>query len=93
MTGVFDFEGSMLRPVERFFRAFGGRQVPYLQVSRATRTGRAALALRSQLLRLRSVAHAGAGASGPRARRSSNAAGRRRIRAGRPGDPMERSGR
>ena len=27
---VFDFEGSMLPPVERFFRAFGGRQTPYL---------------------------------------------------------------
>lgn len=30
----FDFEGSMLEPVERFFRAFGARQVPYHQVSR-----------------------------------------------------------
>ena len=25
----FDFEGSMLRPIERFFRAFGGEPVPY----------------------------------------------------------------
>jgi hypothetical protein len=44
---VFDFEGSMLRPVERFFRAFGGRQTPYLHVSRATRAGGAALAARA----------------------------------------------
>ena len=43
---VFDFEGSMLRPVERFFRSFGGRQAPYLHVSRATRTAGAALAVR-----------------------------------------------
>jgi hypothetical protein len=46
VTDVFDFEGSMLRPVERFFRAFGARQRPYLRVSRATRRARAALALR-----------------------------------------------
>ena len=92
VTDVFDFEGSMLRPVERFFRAFGGRQIPYLQVSRATRTGRAALALRSQLLRLRTVAHAGAGRPAP-ARRSSGAAGRRRIRAGRAWRPDGRSDR
>ncbi|MEJ5363543.1 MAG: hypothetical protein WHS86_00445 [Desulfosoma sp.] len=31
---VFDFEGSMLEPVERFFRAFGAEQVPYFQVTR-----------------------------------------------------------
>jgi len=28
----FDFEGSMIEPIERVFRAFGARQVPYLQV-------------------------------------------------------------
>jgi hypothetical protein len=43
---VFDFEGSMLRPVELFFRGFGGRQSPYLRVSRSTRAAGAALALR-----------------------------------------------
>jgi hypothetical protein len=47
ISQVFDFEGSMLRPVERFFRAFGGRQTPYLHVSRATRAGAAALAVRA----------------------------------------------
>jgi hypothetical protein len=34
VTRRFDFEGSMLQPVERFFRAFGGRQVRYAHVSR-----------------------------------------------------------
>jgi hypothetical protein len=29
---VFDFEGSMLEPVEQFFRAFGAKQVPYHQI-------------------------------------------------------------
>jgi hypothetical protein len=45
-TDTFDFEGSMLQPVERFFRAFGARQAPYLRVSRAGVPVRAALALR-----------------------------------------------
>ncbi len=30
----FDFEGSMIEPVERFFRAFGGQPVPYFCVSK-----------------------------------------------------------
>jgi hypothetical protein len=47
VTDVFDFEGSMLPPVERYFRAFGARQTPYLRVSRASRRGRAALAARA----------------------------------------------
>ena len=42
----------MLKPVERFFRAFGGRQTPYLYVSRASRLGRAALTMRSSWARL-----------------------------------------
>jgi hypothetical protein len=46
VTDVFDFEGSMLKPVERFFRAFGSRQAPYLRVSRTSRGARAALAAR-----------------------------------------------
>jgi hypothetical protein len=32
----FDFEGSMLEPVERFFRAFGAEQTPYFNVSRTS---------------------------------------------------------
>ena len=50
-TDVFDFEGSMLKPVERFFRAFGGCQTPYLYVNRANRAARAALGLRAVLAR------------------------------------------
>ncbi|WP_439686861.1 GNAT family N-acetyltransferase [Cupriavidus oxalaticus] len=34
VTKTFDFEGSMLEPVERFFRAFGAEQRPYFTVSK-----------------------------------------------------------
>lgn len=34
VTRKFDFEGSMLEPVERFFRAFGAIQTPYFCVSK-----------------------------------------------------------
>jgi GNAT acetyltransferase-like protein len=34
VTRSFDFEGSMLEPVERFVRGFGARQVPYFSVSK-----------------------------------------------------------
>jgi Acetyltransferase (GNAT) domain len=47
VTDVFDFEGSMIASLDRFFRAFGGRQTPYLHVFRANHRGRAALALRA----------------------------------------------
>lgn len=33
-TKSFDFEGSMIEPVERFFRAFGAIQTPYFTVSK-----------------------------------------------------------
>lgn len=33
----FNFEGSMVEGIERFFRAFGGRQVPYLRISKESR--------------------------------------------------------
>ena len=32
---IFDFEGSMIEPIERFFRGFGALQVPYFTVSRS----------------------------------------------------------
>lgn len=32
VTQAFDFEGSMLKNVEPFFRAFGGKQKPYFQI-------------------------------------------------------------
>jgi CelD/BcsL family acetyltransferase involved in cellulose biosynthesis len=47
VTDVFDFEGSMIEPLERFFRAFGGRQTPYLRVTHTTWRGSTALALRT----------------------------------------------
>ena len=31
---VFDFEGSMVESIEKYFRSFGAIQVPYLQVYR-----------------------------------------------------------
>jgi hypothetical protein len=34
VTDKFDFEGSMLEPVERFFRAFGAQQVPYFSITK-----------------------------------------------------------
>lgn len=32
VTQQFDFEGSMMEPVEQFFRLFGGEQVPYFHL-------------------------------------------------------------
>jgi lipid II:glycine glycyltransferase (peptidoglycan interpeptide bridge formation enzyme) len=48
---AFDFEGSMIKSIERFFRAFGARQVPYLRVTRNSIKGRGFLVLRSLLRR------------------------------------------
>jgi hypothetical protein len=47
VTDAFDFHGSMLQSVERFFRAFGGRQTPYLNVTRTNPAVRVALTARS----------------------------------------------
>lgn len=33
----FDFEGSMIEPVERFFRAFGGEPVSFFSISKLSR--------------------------------------------------------
>ena len=35
VTKRFDFEGSMVKGIERSFRSFGARQVPYSKVWRA----------------------------------------------------------
>jgi hypothetical protein len=43
----FNFEGSMIEGVERFFRGFGGKQVPYFHISKTN----------SKLLKLRSFIH------------------------------------
>ena len=34
VTRRFDFEGSMIEPIERYFRAFGGEQKPYFYVTK-----------------------------------------------------------
>jgi hypothetical protein len=51
-TDVFDFHGSMLPSIERFFRAFGARQTPYLSVTRMNPVLRMALSARSGLRQL-----------------------------------------
>lgn len=32
VSRTFDFEGSMIRPIENFYREFGGRQTPYFRI-------------------------------------------------------------
>lgn len=50
VTKSFDFEGSMIEPVERFFRAFGAEQTPYFAVSHTpSKVIRAAQCLRGLL--------------------------------------------
>lgn len=44
-TEVFDFEGSMRRPIETSFRSFGARRVGYLRIVKAPRWLRAGLCL------------------------------------------------
>lgn len=34
VTSKFDFEGSMIKPIERFFRSFGAVQKPYFHISK-----------------------------------------------------------
>jgi hypothetical protein len=46
----FDFTGSVMEPVERFYRTFGARQVPYLRVSRIRPAVRPLLAGRDVLV-------------------------------------------
>lgn len=51
---AFDFEGSMLEPIETFFRGFGGVPTPYLRVHRLHGAGRALAAARDARNHLRS---------------------------------------
>ena len=37
VTEKFDFEGSVVEPVERFFRGFGGTLRPYFRITRFSR--------------------------------------------------------
>ena len=52
VSRTFDFEGSMLEPIEHFVRGFGGRQTPYFCVWKAGPKAKAALAARSAARRL-----------------------------------------
>jgi len=50
VTKQFDFEGSMIESVERFFRAFGAVQTPYFRITKTpSRALRAKQCLRSLL--------------------------------------------
>ena len=40
VTHQFDFEGSMVKSIERFFRGFGARQIPYFQITNMSKKGR-----------------------------------------------------
>ena len=52
VSEVFDFEGSMIEPVERFVRCFGALQRPYFSVTRNE------IKVRDRILwKLNSVAH------------------------------------
>jgi GNAT acetyltransferase-like protein len=53
VSQVFDFEGSMLEPIEHFVRAFGGTRTPYFSISRAGLRARPALLVRSARRALR----------------------------------------
>jgi hypothetical protein len=46
VSRVFDFEGSMVKPVEHFIRAFGGRQTPYFCIHKAGLKAHPAMAAR-----------------------------------------------
>jgi lipid II:glycine glycyltransferase (peptidoglycan interpeptide bridge formation enzyme) len=41
VTQVFDFEGSMIEPIEKFVRSFGARQTPYFHITKMGRRMRA----------------------------------------------------
>jgi hypothetical protein len=46
VSRVFDFEGSMLEPIEHFVRGFGGRQTPYFAISKSGLRARSMLTAR-----------------------------------------------
>jgi hypothetical protein len=33
---AFNFEGSMIEPIERYFRAFGGKLTPYFEIKKTS---------------------------------------------------------
>lgn len=52
VSSVFDFEGSMLPHVEKYFRLFGARQTPFLQLNRASPVAATALSAQAAWARL-----------------------------------------
>jgi hypothetical protein len=69
----FDFEGSMIKPIEKFFRGFGGTPEPYLHVTDTSRRLAMALATRDFLAAMRG-------------KRPGDARHRRELPSGREGD-------
>jgi hypothetical protein len=57
VTNTFDFEGSMIESVERFFRAFGAKPCPYYAVSKINSTLRKIHKLTSLFPRIDSAYH------------------------------------
>jgi hypothetical protein len=51
---AFDFEGSMIAPLERFFRGFGGSPEPYSHITDTSRRAGIALAVRNLGLAIKS---------------------------------------
>jgi hypothetical protein len=51
VSRAFDFEGSMLEPIEHFVRGFGARQTAYFSISKAGFKGKSAIAARAAFLR------------------------------------------
>ena len=49
VTRNFDFEGSMIEPIERFFRSFGAKQVPYFHISSMNRRTKLLFSIRALL--------------------------------------------
>ena len=54
VTERFDFEGSMMEPVERFVRGFGAVQTPYFRITKKSRRTKLLFALRDAALAVRS---------------------------------------
>jgi len=65
VSRVFDFEGSMLEPIEHYFRGFGGRQTPYFSISRAGLKAKPVLAAWSTRQALGRLARSRAGGRKP----------------------------
>ena len=56
VTERFDFEGSMMEPVERFVRGFGAVQTPYFRITKKSRRTRLLFGLREVAMALRGKA-------------------------------------